>query len=37
MNFLYDRGDNVNGYDPQDRTPDPERLLGQDTYTGEIV
>ncbi|CEG79949.1 Putative 3-deoxy-7-phosphoheptulonate synthase [Rhizopus microsporus] len=22
------RGDNVNGYDPQDRTPDPERLLG---------
>ncbi|KAF9384357.1 hypothetical protein CPC16_008459 [Podila verticillata] len=22
------RGDNVNGYDPADRTPDPERLLG---------
>ncbi|KAG0353569.1 hypothetical protein BG005_007156 [Podila minutissima] len=22
------RGDNVNGYDPSDRTPDPERLLG---------
>ncbi|KAG0237949.1 hypothetical protein BGW42_008049 [Actinomortierella wolfii] len=22
------RGDNVNGYDPNDRTPDPERLLG---------
>ena len=23
------RGDNVNGYLPHDRTPDPERLLGQ--------
>lgn len=22
------RGDNVNGYDPNDRQPDPERLLG---------
>ncbi|ORY31296.1 putative family II 2-keto-3-deoxy-D-arabino-heptulosonate aldolase [Naematelia encephala] len=22
------RGDNVNGYEPDDRTPDPERLLG---------
>lgn len=22
------RGDNVNGYEPHDRTPDPERLLG---------
>ncbi|KAI8371586.1 DAHP synthetase [Radiomyces spectabilis] len=22
------RGDNVNGFDPSDRTPDPERLLG---------
>ena len=22
------RGDNVNGYDPSDRNPDPERLLG---------
>lgn len=24
----YLRGDNVNGYDPKDRKPDPERLLG---------
>jgi 3-deoxy-7-phosphoheptulonate synthase len=22
------RGDNVNGYEPTDRSPDPERLLG---------
>ena len=22
------RGDNVNGYEPDDRQPDPERLLG---------
>jgi 3-deoxy-7-phosphoheptulonate synthase len=22
------RGDNVNGFDPSDRKPDPERLLG---------
>lgn len=22
------RGDNVNGYDPTDRAPDPQRLLG---------
>ena len=22
------RGDNVNGYEPTDRNPDPERLLG---------
>jgi 3-deoxy-7-phosphoheptulonate synthase len=22
------RGDNVNGYEPTDRQPDPERLLG---------
>lgn len=26
------RGDNVNGYDPADRTPDPERLLGYVTW-----
>jgi 3-deoxy-D-arabino-heptulosonate 7-phosphate (DAHP) synthase class II len=25
---VVNRGDNVNGFDPSDRKPDPERLLG---------
>jgi 3-deoxy-D-arabino-heptulosonate 7-phosphate (DAHP) synthase class II len=28
LNGLGNRGDNVNGFDPKDRKPDPERLLG---------
>lgn len=28
IDMVHVRGDNVNGYDPKDRKPDPERLLG---------
>lgn len=30
------RGDNVNGYDPTDRAPDPQRLLGCVVFPREM-
>lgn len=31
------RGDNVNGFSPSDRTPDPERLLGAYFHSAATV